>query len=319
MGGTEGGGRGHDADLVAVVVAVAVMAVVLAVPTVRETPVRAVVGLPFVLLVPGYAFVAALLPGREEAYPVVGRLGLSIGGSVAVVSGVGLLLEVTVGFNFVPLVAGICLATLLATSVARIRRRRMGAADPDGSLSQVLRRVGRTLGGGSALSIVLTVVVLATTVGAAGVVVTEPDETPAGTELYVLGERGDGSLSAGAYPTNLTVGQPSTYVVGVGTAGGSFDGTVVARLQTVAPDGTIRGGSTVVGRFPVSLGADRSTTIEHTVTPESDGPRRLTYRLYRGDPASNPVVREVHVFVSVAPAGEDGATADSPAGRRVSP
>lgn len=54
-------------DLVAVVVAVVLTVLGVFLPVVNETPLRIVVGLPFVLFVPGYALIAALFPEAGES------------------------------------------------------------------------------------------------------------------------------------------------------------------------------------------------------------------------------------------------------------
>ena len=205
-------------------------------------------------------------------------------------SAVALVLEATVGFRFGPLVAGICLLTLAGAVVAYGRRRRSRTATAPEPID-----LRQTLSGGSTLSALLTVVVLVAAVAAVGAVVSEPNESQAVTEMYLLGERPDGSLSAGAYPVNLTAGTASNYTVGVGAGEDGLDGTVVARLEP-APD--VTAGSAVVGQFPVTLRPEESTTIEHGITPERPGDWRLTYRLYQ----NGTVLREVHVFVSVDPA-----------------
>jgi uncharacterized membrane protein len=297
---------GRDADLLAVVVAAALVAVSAAVPGVRETPLRILLGLPFVLLVPGYALAAALFP-EGEADGRLGWLPLSVGGSVVAVTAVSLALEVTWGFDFGPVVAGLVVLTVAAAGVAWVRR---GRPTRPSAFAVDLRRALSALGGGSALSVALTLIVVLTTIGAAGVVLTESTESAAVTELYVLGERPDGSLSAGAYPTNLTVGEPARYVVGAGTEGERLDGSIVVTLRQAAPDGGVRGERSVVDRFAVDVDAGESRRIEHAVTPRAAGTQRLTYRLYRGDPASTSAVREVHVWVDVAEAPGNG-TADA--------
>ncbi|WP_197428683.1 DUF1616 domain-containing protein [Halapricum sp. CBA1109] len=299
-------GWGKDADLLAVGVAAALVAVSATVPGVRETPLRILLGVPFVLLVPGYALAAALFP-EGEADGWLGWLPLSVGGSVVAVTAVSLALEVTWGFEFGPVLAGLLLLTVGAVGVAWVRR---GRPTRPSAFAVDFRRVLSVIGGGSALSVVLTLVVVATAVGAVGVVLTEPTESATVTELYVLGERPDGTLSAGAYPTNLTVGEPATYVVGAGTEGERFDGTIVVTLRQAAPDGGVQGERSLVDRFAVDIDAGESRRIEHAVTPQTVGTQRLTYRLYRGDPASNPAVREVHVWVDVAESSGNG-TADA--------
>lgn len=68
--------RRLPADLAAVVAVVLLTNVVVLAPVLRETPLRVVLGLPFVLFVPGYAFVAALFPeAGTGTSPAVGRAG----------------------------------------------------------------------------------------------------------------------------------------------------------------------------------------------------------------------------------------------------
>ena len=63
--------RQLPADLAAVLVAVGLTLVFVFVPVLNETPLRVIIGLVFVLFVPGYAFIAALFPeassGPDEA------------------------------------------------------------------------------------------------------------------------------------------------------------------------------------------------------------------------------------------------------------
>jgi len=59
--------RDLPADLAAVVVLTLLTAVVVFVPVINETPLRILFGLPFVLFLPGYAFIAALFPEAGES------------------------------------------------------------------------------------------------------------------------------------------------------------------------------------------------------------------------------------------------------------
>ena len=59
-----------------------------------DSPVRIILGLPFILFFPGYTLICALFPGKEDL-DIVGRLALCIGLSIAVTSLMGLALNYT--------------------------------------------------------------------------------------------------------------------------------------------------------------------------------------------------------------------------------
>ena len=76
-------------DLFAIVVFVVISAVFIIVPPLNATPLRAVLGFILVLFVPGYVFVSALFPGRDELNGIE-RLALSIGLSICIVIFIGI-------------------------------------------------------------------------------------------------------------------------------------------------------------------------------------------------------------------------------------
>ena len=58
--------RNLPADLAAVLAVVALTNLAVFLPVVNDSPIRVVVGLVFVLFVPGYAFIAALFPEQGD-------------------------------------------------------------------------------------------------------------------------------------------------------------------------------------------------------------------------------------------------------------
>ncbi|WP_324664295.1 DUF1616 domain-containing protein [Haloarcula sediminis] len=297
-------------DLVAAVVAVALVAVLVVSPLGAVRPVAIAVGLPFVLLVPGYALVSAVFPSAGETAPLpgettswLGRLGLSVGGSVVATAVVGGVLDFTIwGFQREAVAAGLCLVTLAAVAVAWYRRRALPPERRAGTdAGTLVARTRSVVVGEGPAGTLLTLVVLLSVAGAVGVVAQESSQRGAVTEFYVLGENDSGGLVADEYPSAVSVGEPTTVGIGVGATGERpFDGTVVASLERVTREGdTVRiRESTRLDRFNVTVAAGETTVRRHTVQPPFAGERlRLTYRLYR--PGSDRPLRQVHVWLAV--------------------
>jgi uncharacterized membrane protein len=149
------------ADLAAVVALVALVDVVVLVPVLNESPVRVVLGLVFVLVLPGYAVVAALFPetgtvdepdgtpdasgetaatdaadtadatGTDEpsgtrSIDGIERAALSVALSIPVVALLGLAVSLTpLGVTLATTLPVVSAATLAATAVAARRRSRL--------------------------------------------------------------------------------------------------------------------------------------------------------------------------------------------------
>lgn len=268
------------------------------------------VGIPFVLCGPGYALVSALFPRVGDVNPRggttswVGRLGLSLGGSVVAVGVVAGALDFTVwGFGRTSVVVGVAAVTLLALVVARVRRGRLAPEHRVAVPSNAARGwLGTVVVGDGVVGVVLTLVVVAVAVGAVGVVAEDATSQATSVELFVLGTDESGTLLAGEHPSNLTRGSPATFTVGVGVSGvRPVDGRVVGRLERVVDSerGLRIRDAQEVATFDVRAVPGERTLVEHTVTPSMTGERlRLRYRFYPDD-RSEPT-RSVHVWVAVA-------------------
>ena len=90
---------------------------------------RAVIVIPLVLLVPGYALVSALFPAL--VVPTVERLLMSVGASLALVIGIGLALAFSgLGLTPVNWLLALSFASLLLLGVAALRRDANGITPP---------------------------------------------------------------------------------------------------------------------------------------------------------------------------------------------
>jgi uncharacterized membrane protein len=319
--------RSLPADISAVVAVVIVTVGAVFLPLVRDTWLRIVVGLPFVLFVPGYAFIAALFPEAgtgptDDDEPSVDdggidgieRVALSFGTSIAIVPLIGLVLNFTPwGIRLVPIMLSVSGFTLLMAALATYRRRELPPDDRFRVPYQRWIRGWRTeflhpdtrLDG--ALN-VLFVMSLLLAVGSVGYAVAVPKPGESFSEFYLLTEGDDGDLVADGYPQNFTVGESRSLYVGIGNhEHRPVNYTVLVLLQEVQ----VQNNSTTVlreeqlRRFQTRVESNETWRRNHTVTPTLTGERlRLTYLLYMGeaptDPSTDSAYREVHLWVNVS-------------------
>lgn len=312
------------ADLLAVVGYTLLTLGIVLHPVFQDTLIRVVVGLPFVLFVPGYVFVAALFPGANtgseelgqsdlaSGVTGIGRVALSFGVSMVVVSLVGSVLNYTpFGLREVPILVSLSGLVLGLTFVATWRRHTLSPRDRfvvpwrswlAGMWTELMEPNSR---GDAALNVLLvaSVLVAAASVGYA---VTVPKQGESSTELYLLTEN-DSSELVDEYPSTLVAGEPLSLVVGVENhEQRPIDYTILVKLDQVRT----QNGSTQIVRserlqdFEKRVEHDGTWRRNHTVTPRITGERlRLTYLLYRGDPPTNPTTenayRKVQLWINV--------------------
>jgi uncharacterized membrane protein len=321
--------REFPADL-AVIIAVAFATTLAAtLPGLRETPLRIVLGLPYVLFVPGYALIAALFPESRERLSEnrteeeleddergidgIERVALSFGLSIAVVPLIGLVLNFTPwGIRLLPILISVTGVTVVLAAVAAHRRAQLEESErfrvpyrtwAAGARNELFEPESRT---DAALNVLLVVSILLA-VGSVGYAVAVPGQGEQFTELYLLTEDESGELVANNYPTEFTTGETKTLYVGIGNhEGEAVQYTVVSQLQRVE----VRNNTTLVrdrrelSRYSPTVPANSTWRTQDSVTPTMTGDRlRLTYLLYKDSPPSTPTVnnsyREVHLWVNV--------------------
>jgi uncharacterized membrane protein len=284
--------RNLPADLTAVLAVVALTNLAVFLPVVNETPVRVIVGLAFVLFIPGYAFIAALFPEageaptsdddpegtadvddgddelegrlRDRGIDGIERVALSFGLSIAIVPLIGLALNFTpFGIRLVPILVSLSGFTVLAVAIAAKRRWDI----PEDERVRVPYREWYAAGRSeifepestvdAALNVALAVAMLLA-ISSVVYAVAVPPQGEQFTEFYILTEDSDGELVADDYPEELVAGEPQPLHVGIeNNEYEEIDYTVVVQLQQVEGEGNE---STVVNRAEV----DRwSTTLSH--------------------------------------------------------
>ncbi|WP_197428394.1 DUF1616 domain-containing protein [Halapricum sp. CBA1109] len=290
-----------------------------AVSVLEDSLLRVLFGLPFVLFVPGYAFVAALFPeapvsGADERIPsrpdLLTRLVYACTFSIGLLSLYGLGIERSgIGVTFVGVVLGTVALTLLFVAVAAFRWSRL---PPDErftlQFSPWLHSVRRTLSVSNdrrdtALS-VLAVVTLLLALAAVGYVTAVPKQGQSYTELYVLPEN---DTAGGEYPDTLTAGETERITVGVeNNENQAVTYSGVVELQRVAGNGESRTVSSTetLDSFTAELSDGEMWQQRRDITPTTSGDRlRLVVLLYRGNVPSSPSVdtayRSVRLWVTV--------------------
>lgn len=292
-------GRGWVTDLVLLGIAVVITNVALLGPSVPE-PVVWVVGIPFLLFLPGYALVSALFPeapGDQKTHATravaspgwTSRFALSLLSSAVVVAVVGVALGQLSAIRLMPIVLAISAVTLVGVVVAVIRRLRLSPIQRARPFGNGFHLLPGGLFTGSKFQNATMLLALIVLVSALGFVGATPSQGEAYTESYLLSENESGDLVADGYPTTFVSGEGHSMHVGMENhEQQSVSYEVVVLAQTVRPDGAIVV-QQQVDQFDVQLSDGESTTVERTFAPTIIGDGlRLQVLVYKGSAPENP-------------------------------
>ncbi|WP_121823393.1 DUF1616 domain-containing protein [Halostella salina] len=271
---------------------------------------RAAVGVPLLLFLPGYVVVAVAFPGSADtaasdqpfdpspddpAATVDGveRAALSFGMSVALLPVVAVAVAASpfplsrpvVVAAFVGLICvGAVTAAVRRARLARHRRYRVPVGRWVADLRAGLFGTDRRYAGLVNAALVVSVLLATATMGYALAV---PQDGESYSSIALLTENESGELEATDYPTNLTAGDPAELVVSVeNNEGAETNYTVVAVVQRVEPaaDGVRVLEQRELDRFEAAVGPGETWRRTHAAVPDLVGDRiRLHYYLYRGD------------------------------------
>ncbi|WP_459192711.1 DUF1616 domain-containing protein [Halosimplex sp. J119] len=332
-------GRSGVVDLVAVVALVVVFDAVVAL-SIDLTPLRVALGLPVVLLAPGWAVIAALYPRggdgsdpnrtRASSAPSRGastdpissvvRFALSIVASVVVVAAVALAVNASPwGIRALPMVVGITVATVIAAAVASYRRRSLptGARYSPAVPWQPVARAARPR---LSATFFLGIVLVASVVGATAVLATS-DTVKAGTddqftEFAALTANGSGEYVTANYTDTVDAGG-SLYFDLSNDEGDRTDYSVVFVRETVSvvDNETTVQSATERDRRTISVDDGATQRVEFEPEPSAENRTvRLRAYLYRGDapeePSPSSAYRSVRIWYDEIPieAGDDETT-----------
>lgn len=326
--------RELPADLAATTLLVLLTDLVVLAPGIRETPLRVVLGLPLVLFLPGYAFIAALFPeagsspaaaameetdtdvdgpddrpfgeraGRDRGIDGIERVALSFGLSIAIVPLIGLVLNFTPwGIRLIPILVSVSGFTLLATAAAALRRWEL----PPEDRFVVPYRAWLTAGRRElfepetrtdlALNVLLVLSILLA-VSSVAYAVAVPKQGESFTEFYILTEDDDGELVAADYPTEFVRGEPQSVVIGIGNQEHEVTRYVVVlelqRVDRVGNETRVREEVTL-DSFTARLAHNETRHTRYQINPRITGTRlRLAFLLYVDSPPRDPTVENAY-------------------------
>ena len=191
-----------------IVLSVLLIIIIVALPS---NPLRIVLGLPFMLLFPGYALVAALFPAKSDIGGTE-RLALSLGLSLAIIPLIGLILNYTPwGIALYPILTALVIFIVVVSAIASYRRHRLPADERlTIRLNVDLREWATLRGWDRALGLVLAILIVAA-IGTVAYAAATPRKGEPFSQFYVLGLEG----MADGYPEELTLGEEARVILGI--------------------------------------------------------------------------------------------------------
>lgn len=259
------------------------------IPSLNETPIRIILGLPLVLFLPGYSLIATLFP-RKDDLDGIERIALSFGLSIAVVPLLGLALNYTpFGIRLSPVLIVLSVFTIALAIVAYIRRSRIpeegrfrvdfGSAFTavKGSFKAADTKIDRILSVILIISIVLAISMVI-------YVIVTPKEGEKFTEFYILDPGGNAS----DYPTNLNVGEEGEVIIGI----------VNHEYAQVTYQLEVRLEGAVIGEEYIALGHNETWERPFTFRATKAGEdQKLEFLLFKE--GFDEVYRSLHLWVDV--------------------
>ena len=175
---------------------------------------RIVLGLPFILFIPGYVLVFALFPGRD--IDLIERIALSFGLSIAVVPLVGLALNYTPwGIRLEPILTSLIALVFILSIIGWYRWQSLPIMHHPLKKRRFFISIDLHLPKGeSKMENVLTIVLIISILISISLliyIIVTPRVGESFTEFYILGPNG----KAEGYPTNLSVGENGTVIIGI--------------------------------------------------------------------------------------------------------
>jgi uncharacterized membrane protein len=260
---------------------------ILAVALIPDSPIRATLGIPFILFFPGYLLISALFPSATDLGGIE-RLALSIGLSLAVVPLIGLALNYTVwGIRLVPVLLSLFVFTILMSVLSLYRRSKLPPEQKFSPSIPVKIPKWSAMPRTDKLFLVGFLVGIVAVGSLTAYLASAPKIGEQFTEFYVLGSNG----KLADYPTNMTLGENGTVIIGI--TNHEYE-NVTYRVALSIDNQTLE---TINN---IQLCHEANWTQNYTLTLQEAGDRmKLEFRLYKGD--TDEPYRSLQLWITVKP------------------
>ena len=275
-------------DLLIILIWIIMTIIFVITPSLNDSFIKTVLGIPMVLFIPGYILTSVLFIGIDDV-ETTRRIALSFGLSIAIIPLLGLLLNFTFGLTLIPVLAILCIYDILFIFVAKYRREKLPEKERFSvRFFELIQIIGDGLKPKGIIDIILTTMLIFTTISAIGIayyVVAIPKIGERFTEFYVL----DANGKANNYSTYVKVGSSSDMTVYIS----NYEYESMNYTLQIDIDKNI-----LVYR---QLTLDNNETWKQNITfsPEIDGAdKRLEFLLFKEGDLVNPY-RELYLTVNV--------------------
>ena len=173
---------------------------------------RIILGLPFVLFIPGYILVFALFPARktDTGIDIIERIGLSFGLSIAIVPLIGLILNYTpMGIRLEPILLSVFIFIIIIGFIGIFRWTK---TDPDErftvTLDISLPKSESNLNKALTIILIITIIIA---IASLIYIILNPRTGEKFTEFYLLDSEGDSEN----YTKSINLGENVTGIIGI--------------------------------------------------------------------------------------------------------
>ncbi|MBI5680864.1 MAG: DUF1616 domain-containing protein [Methanobacterium sp.] len=279
-----------NSDIIIVILITVLLIILTFVPILNDTSIRTLLGIIFILFLPGYSLTACLFTKKNDL-TAIERFALSLGLSIMLTPLIAFALNFTpLGIRLIPLILSLSTFTIILILIAYIKRMK---TSPDERFTvesakffkkntQNFKNAPKT----QKILVVVLITLIVIAIPLTTYVILKPKESEKFTEFYILGPNG----TASNYPTNLTLGQA-----------GNVNVVIVNHEQiTTKYHLLIKLNNITIKNEDLTLSNNEKKEIPFTFTPSKTGKgQKLEFLLYKLPDDVN-IYRSLHLWINVS-------------------